>query len=69
MLNGSETGMLLAAAERESLLEGNAEIAFHVRAEIPCHQRRGKRSKPASTGVCVVNRLPARVTVRATSNG
>ena len=28
-----------------------------------------KRSKPAATAVCVVKRLPARVTARATSNG
>ena len=58
------------AAERQQLVDGDAERLARVRRPGSARSRSAsKRSKPAATGVCVVNRLPARVTASATSNG
>ena len=55
-------------AEGHEVVEADAEL-LGVGAEIQPHQAGSKRSKPAGTAVCVVNRLPARVTASATANG
>ena len=57
----------IGPAKREQVVQGDAQFMIGVQARSFASSSGANRSNPASTAVCVVNRLPARVIVSASS--
>ena len=59
--------LAIASSQRQKVVERNRQFLFGILLRYRSIRMGAKRSKPASTGVWVVKRLPARVTASATS--
>ena len=69
MLKGSRVVVRIQPAQGQQIAKEMPSSLLRIALHAISIRRGRNRSNPASTGVCVVKRLPARVTAKATSNG